>query len=60
MEVFAREGAAQGLTPWTLADVTAPAKHRLYRATVTEHWVLGPARRAGAGDRPPRGSRAGA
>jgi nitroimidazol reductase NimA-like FMN-containing flavoprotein (pyridoxamine 5'-phosphate oxidase superfamily) len=42
MEVFARESAAQGLAPWTLADVTAPAKHRLYRATVTEHWVLGP------------------
>ena len=42
MEVFAREDAAQGLAPWTLADVTAPASHRLYRATVTEHWVLGP------------------
>jgi tRNA-Thr(GGU) m(6)t(6)A37 methyltransferase TsaA len=42
MEVFARENAAQGLDPWTLADVTAPAKHRLYRATVTEHWVLDP------------------
>ena len=42
MEVFAREDAAQGLAPWTLADVSAPAKHRLYRATVTEHWVLGP------------------
>jgi hypothetical protein len=42
MEVFAREDAAQGLRPWTLADVTAPAKHRLYRATVAEHWVLGP------------------
>jgi nitroimidazol reductase NimA-like FMN-containing flavoprotein (pyridoxamine 5'-phosphate oxidase superfamily) len=42
MAVFAREDAAQGLPPWTLADVTAPAKHRLYRATVTEHWVLGP------------------
>jgi nitroimidazol reductase NimA-like FMN-containing flavoprotein (pyridoxamine 5'-phosphate oxidase superfamily) len=42
MEVFNREGAAQGLRPWTLADVAAPAKHRLYRATVTEHWVLDP------------------
>jgi nitroimidazol reductase NimA-like FMN-containing flavoprotein (pyridoxamine 5'-phosphate oxidase superfamily) len=42
MEVFAREDAAQGLRPWTLADVTAPARHRLYRAAVTEHWVLGP------------------
>ena len=42
MAVFARESAAQGLPPWTLIDVTAPAKHRLYRAVVTEHWVLGP------------------
>ena len=42
MAVFEREGAAQGLPSWTLADVTAPAKHRLYRATVTEHWVLDP------------------
>jgi hypothetical protein len=42
IEVFAGEGAAQGLRPWTLADVTAPARHRLYRAAVTEHWALGP------------------
>jgi hypothetical protein len=38
----ARESAARGLSIWTRADVTAPARHRLYRATVTEHWVLGP------------------
>jgi nitroimidazol reductase NimA-like FMN-containing flavoprotein (pyridoxamine 5'-phosphate oxidase superfamily) len=42
MEVFCREDEAQGLRPWTLEDVTAPAKHRLYRAAVAEHWVLGP------------------
>ena len=42
MDVFEREGAAQGLSPWTLADVTEPSRHRLYRAAVTEHWVLGP------------------
>jgi hypothetical protein len=42
LEVFAREDAAQGIRPWTLADVTSPARHRLYRAAVTEHWVLGP------------------
>jgi hypothetical protein len=42
MDVFAREDAARGLRPWTLADVTAPARHRLYGATVTERWVLGP------------------
>jgi Pyridoxamine 5'-phosphate oxidase len=40
--VFARENDAQGIEPWTLADVTAPAKHRLYHATVAERWVLGP------------------
>jgi hypothetical protein len=27
---------------WTVADVTAPAKHRLYIATVERWWVLGP------------------
>ena len=27
---------------WTLADVTAPAKHRLYKATATELTQLGP------------------
>ena len=42
LDVFEREGAAQGLRPWTLDDVTGPAKHRLYRAAVAEHWVLGP------------------
>jgi nitroimidazol reductase NimA-like FMN-containing flavoprotein (pyridoxamine 5'-phosphate oxidase superfamily) len=42
MEVFAREDAAQGLAPWTFADVTGSARHRLYRAAVTEHWVLDP------------------
>jgi hypothetical protein len=25
---------------WTIEDVTAPAKHRLYRATVQRWWVL--------------------
>ena len=42
LEVFARESAAQGLTVWTMANVTAPARHRLYRAAVTEQWVLDP------------------
>ena len=42
LEVFARESTAQGLRLWSAADVTAPARHRLYRATVTERWVLGP------------------
>jgi hypothetical protein len=42
LEVFARESEAQGLSVWTMASVTAPARHRLYRAAVTEQWVLDP------------------
>jgi nitroimidazol reductase NimA-like FMN-containing flavoprotein (pyridoxamine 5'-phosphate oxidase superfamily) len=38
--VFTRESVRQGLWETTEADVTAPAKHRLYRATATEHWTL--------------------
>jgi nitroimidazol reductase NimA-like FMN-containing flavoprotein (pyridoxamine 5'-phosphate oxidase superfamily) len=34
---------AQGLTrDWTLDVVVAPAPYRLYRATVSQHWVLDP------------------
>jgi len=34
---------AQGLTRrWALEDVLAPAPYRLYRATVSQHWVLDP------------------
>jgi nitroimidazol reductase NimA-like FMN-containing flavoprotein (pyridoxamine 5'-phosphate oxidase superfamily) len=34
---------AQGLTRrWGLNDVVAPAPYRLYRATVSQHWVLDP------------------
>ncbi|HWM11550.1 MAG TPA: pyridoxamine 5'-phosphate oxidase family protein [Solirubrobacteraceae bacterium] len=40
---FDAAGKAQGLTRgWTLDDVVAPAPTRLYRATVTQHWVLDP------------------
>jgi len=42
LDVFGRESAAQRLSVWTLADVTGDARHRLYCATVTEHWVLDP------------------
>ena len=41
IEIFSRVSAAQGLTGWTAERVTAPAKHRLYRATVTEAFRLG-------------------
>ena len=40
--IFSRHGEAQGLRVWTRQDVVAPARHRLYRATVFEHFVLDP------------------
>jgi nitroimidazol reductase NimA-like FMN-containing flavoprotein (pyridoxamine 5'-phosphate oxidase superfamily) len=40
--VYAAETERQGLEPWTVEDVTAPARHRLYRATATEHYLLSP------------------
>jgi nitroimidazol reductase NimA-like FMN-containing flavoprotein (pyridoxamine 5'-phosphate oxidase superfamily) len=41
LEVFNERGLAQGLREWTLADVTPPARFRLYRATAREQWTLG-------------------
>ena len=40
--VFARVSAQQGLSVWTAADVSESARHRLYRATATEHYLLSP------------------
>jgi len=40
--VFAGESEAQGLSVWTRDNVVPPARHRLYRATVSEHFVLSP------------------
>jgi hypothetical protein len=40
---FDTAGQTQGLTRrWALTDVLAPAPYRLYRATVSQHWVLDP------------------
>ena len=40
---FDTAGQAQGLPRrWALEDVLAPAPYRLYRATVSQHWVLDP------------------
>ena len=39
---FSQHGEAQGLRAWTREDVLPPARHRLYRATVAEHFVLDP------------------
>ena len=38
--VFTARSEAQGLPGWTVEDVREPAKHRLYRATATERFVL--------------------
>jgi hypothetical protein len=38
---FDTASQAQGLTRrWAPEDVIAPAPYRLYRATVSQHWVL--------------------
>jgi nitroimidazol reductase NimA-like FMN-containing flavoprotein (pyridoxamine 5'-phosphate oxidase superfamily) len=42
IHVFSRHGEAQGLRAWTREDVVPPARHRLYRATVSERFVLDP------------------
>jgi len=40
--VFSRRSESHGAGEWSLKDVSAPARHRLYRATASEHSVLGP------------------
>jgi pyridoxine/pyridoxamine 5'-phosphate oxidase len=40
IEIFSQRAEAQGLRAWTREDVTPPARHRLYRATASEHFVL--------------------
>jgi nitroimidazol reductase NimA-like FMN-containing flavoprotein (pyridoxamine 5'-phosphate oxidase superfamily) len=40
--IFSRRGEAQGLRAWTPDDVRPPARHRLYRATASEQFVLDP------------------
>jgi len=42
IEVFSRRSEAQGMRAWTREDVLSPARHRLYRATASEHFVLDP------------------
>ena len=42
-QLFASATRAQGLTrEWTLDDMRPPAPYRLYRASVSQHWVLDP------------------
>lgn len=40
IEIFSQRSDAQGLRAWTPEDVTPPARHRLYCATASEHFVL--------------------
>jgi predicted pyridoxine 5'-phosphate oxidase superfamily flavin-nucleotide-binding protein len=42
IEAFNAWSEATGGAPWTIEDVQTPARHRLYRARVARHWVLGP------------------
>jgi nitroimidazol reductase NimA-like FMN-containing flavoprotein (pyridoxamine 5'-phosphate oxidase superfamily) len=42
IEIFSRRSVQQGFPTWGAEDVRAPAKHRLYRAVATEHFVLDP------------------
>jgi nitroimidazol reductase NimA-like FMN-containing flavoprotein (pyridoxamine 5'-phosphate oxidase superfamily) len=42
IEIFSRRGEEQGLRRWTRDDVLPPARHRLYRATASEQFVLDP------------------
>ena len=39
---FSQHSEAGGVKAWGLDDVSPPARHRLYRATVTSSSVLGP------------------
>jgi nitroimidazol reductase NimA-like FMN-containing flavoprotein (pyridoxamine 5'-phosphate oxidase superfamily) len=42
IQLYSRHGEGQGLRAWTREDVLPPARHRLYRATISEHFVLDP------------------
>jgi hypothetical protein len=45
IEIFSRVSQSHGARAWTLGDAQPPAPLRLYRATVSEHWVLDPEKR---------------
>jgi hypothetical protein len=40
IETFSRRSLAHGGVAWSIDDVRPPARHRLYRARVTAHFVL--------------------
>jgi uncharacterized protein YhbP (UPF0306 family) len=41
IRTYSRRSEATRLAAWGAADVTAPARHRLYRATASRHFLLG-------------------
>ena len=45
IELFSRVSQAHGARAWTPEEARSPSALRLYRAIVTEHWVLDPERR---------------
>jgi nitroimidazol reductase NimA-like FMN-containing flavoprotein (pyridoxamine 5'-phosphate oxidase superfamily) len=40
LAIYAQGSLAAGLRPWTEADVSAPAQHRLYRALAERRFLL--------------------
>jgi nitroimidazol reductase NimA-like FMN-containing flavoprotein (pyridoxamine 5'-phosphate oxidase superfamily) len=40
IDVYSRRSQAHGAGQWTTSDVSAPASHRLYRATASTHFLL--------------------
>jgi nitroimidazol reductase NimA-like FMN-containing flavoprotein (pyridoxamine 5'-phosphate oxidase superfamily) len=42
IEIFSRVSESHGAKPWTVDHVRLPKPYRLYRARVSEHWVLDP------------------
>ncbi len=44
IEVFSARSLAQGGRAWTVSDVRPDGPYRLYRASVSQHWVLDPDR----------------
>jgi hypothetical protein len=45
IETFSRVSQRHGARAWTIDDARPPAALRLYRAIVSEHWVLDPEKR---------------
>ena len=45
IEIFSRVSISHGAKEWRVEDVQPPAALRLYRARVSEHWVLDPEHR---------------